>query len=767
NDSVTIYSRTASGNAAPLRTLTGTMTGLSIPAGIFIDTVNVVGGEIGVVNRANNSVTIFNRTADGDAVPLQTLAGPTLGLSSPTGIYVDTVHEEIGVVNRASPSVTIYDNLGNGPETVIAVIDSGVDYTHPDLSNNIWANPHEDPWVDPAHQNPAYGNGWDDDGDGYIDDWKGWNFVGNQQCSIDAQGHCDCSAIDPSDPGNNDPMDDFGHGTAAAGIVAAVANNNTGVSGVMWRAKIMPLKVLDSAGCGTVDREIKAINYAILNGARIILLSSGSSGFSQAEYDALQAAGRAGILVVTAAGNDGSDNDQNPVYPSSYNLESLLSVAASDFNDDLAFFSNYGRTTVDVAAPGDCVYTTMPTGSFTLQNDFNITCTSSYYSKNYDYISGTSFAAAHAAGVAGLVLSLNPGWSPPQLKSIIVSTADSRQSLAQKVAAGGRLNADRAVTRKSASTLSGGTGGDAGCLGIAISIGTPKGGSGPPSSGTAAATLLSLLLPLLLASRRLRGLFRSRRHRMAATTMVLTAALLHVLSTSSAAKQVEISEEEKQRAESIMPHQLSLKLGVHQYPDSNYFDSNSVYFDQNDLSSLAVELAYDYLWLYPKYPSTSVGLDVGYYDGQTSFHSICCGSVDFSTIYTLITLKYKQTPSFLSPAYWYVGAGVGEYFFSRDVTETGVSSHFNEHVFGSHYLLGVGWPLTQRLSFFTEARYAIAKTKSANGLNDSLGVGGLTAFVGLSWQFPTFTEFLPKNPPPAAPAAAQLQKAAPPPQPAK
>jgi subtilisin family serine protease len=772
NNSVTIYTLTADGDMAPLRTLSGPTTGLSSPSGIFVDTGVAVYGEIGVVNRANNSVTTYPLTADGDATPLLTLTGPSTGLSGPVGVYADTIHNEIGVANVTSDSVTTYENLGAGPETLIAVIDSGVDYTHPDLSGNIWTNPQEDPWTDPQHQNPARGNGLDDDLDGYIDDWKGWNFV-EKQCALDSQGQCNCPVILPTDEGNNNPMDDFGHGTAVAGIAAAIGNNGEGIAGVMWRAKLMPLKVLDSVGCGNVGREVSAINYAILKGAKIILLSSGSSGYSQSESDAIQAAGRAGILVVTAAGNDGSDNDQTPVYPSSYGLRNLISAAASDYNDNLAsagdsndnlaLFSNYGRNSVDIAAPGKCIFTTMPTGSFTLQNAtyLNLTCTKVNFSQNYDYITGTSFAAAHVAGVAGLLLSLNAGLSPEQLKAVIMSTAEPRQSLATRVVAGGRLDANRAVSRKTASTVNGGSGGDAGCLGPALRLGAPKGGGGPPSAGTAAATVLSFALPLVLASRRIRALLRLRRTRMGLTTFLMCALLLHLFASAGYSKEAETTPEERAAAEKIFPHQLSLKLGLHKYPDSNYFDSNSTYFNANDLSSLAVELAYDYRWLYPKYPSTSVGLAVGYYDGQTSYRSICCSNLTFSTFYTLITLKYKQTPAFLAPLYWYAGVGVGEYFFWRDVTEAGVSSHFSEQVFGTHYLLGVGWPLTNRLGFFTEARYAIAKISSTNGLNDSLGIGGLTAFIGMSWEFPTFAEFLPTRPPSAAPAAAPQNTAAP------
>jgi subtilisin family serine protease/6-phosphogluconolactonase (cycloisomerase 2 family) len=773
NNSVTIYPRTADGDVAPLRTVSGAGTGLSSPAGVYVDRVNTVNNTIGVVNRSANSVTIYPRTADGDVAPVSTVSGVSTGLSNPAGVYVDTVNNEIGVVNSTSNSVTVYSHMGDWPQTVIAVIDSGVDYTHPDLSTNIWNNPGEDAWADLQHQNPAYGNGFDDDLNGYIDDWKGWNFVGSQQCSIDAQGNCNCPMIDPDYQGDNDPMDDFGHGTPVSGVVAAIGNNAMGIAGVMWRAKIMPLKVLDAVGCGNIDREVNAINYAVDNGARVIVLSSGGAGYSQSEFDAIQAANHAGVLVVTAAGNDSSNNNHVPVYPSNYGLPNMISVAASDFKDQLAFFSNFGPTTVDLAAPGDCIFSTMPTGSFTLQTEVNTTCTTSNFTQNYDYVggsygntyTGTSFAAAHVAGVAGLLLSLNSDLKPSRLKTVLMTTVDPEPGLVNKVVAGGRLNADRALTNKTGSTLANGTGGDAGCFGIAFHLGRDRGGPDPPSPGTAAATMLSMTLPLLLASRRLRNLLlRFRRSQMGVPTLLMSAVILHLLATAAYSQEQEAPKEATDHASKLFPHQLSLKLGLHRYPDSGYFDSNSAYFNKNDLSSIAAELEYDYLWLYPDYPNSSLGLAVGYYDGQTGLQTVCCSQVAFSTLYTLLTLKYKYSPARLAPLYIYGGGGVGYYIFYRDVTQTGVNSHFSEQVFGTHYLAGVGWPLTQNLSFFTEVRYAFAKIKSADALDDSLSIGGWTTFMGLAWQFPNFAHLIPSKPPPVQPAV-QQEKAAEPPAP--
>ena len=416
-------------------------------------------------------------------------------------------------------------NITRGSENlVIAVIDSGVDDTHPDLGDedrdndgvldpeedqnsngvldpgNIWLNPGEDinnnGILDPGDFNLI-----DDDGNGYVDDIQGWDFVGSQVCTIDGQGACACIPDDPV--GDNDPMDDFGHGTPVAGIIAAGGNNREGITGVMWTAKIMPLKVLDSVGCGSVGDEIQAIDYAIRKGARIIVVSSGAPEFSQSEFEAIEAASNAGILVVTPAGNDLSNNDYAPVYPASYELSNVITVAASSFRDDLAFFSNFGSVSVDLAAPGDCIFSTMPTGDFTLQDATNIQCTDTKYNRDYDYNTGTSFAAAHVAGVAGLLLAQDPGLTPAELKAIMISTVDPKPSLDEKVASGGRVNAYRALTRDTGATFSGGTGGDAGCFGAYLDR------RDPGSPGTAVVNMLVMALPfLLLASRRLRKIIK-------------------------------------------------------------------------------------------------------------------------------------------------------------------------------------------------------------------------------------------------------------------
>jgi len=275
------------------------------------------------------------------------------------------------------------------PQVIIAVVDTGVDYNHPDLASNIWQNTGE------------IINGKDDDGNGYIDDVRGWNFVAK----------------------NNDPMDDSGHGTHCAGTIAAVGNNGIGVTGTAWNVKIMPLKFLNAQGSGFVSDAISAILYANRKGAAVISNSWSGTGYTQSLKDAIDSSSS---VIVCAAGNSGANSDVNPQYPAAFTSSNILSVAASDYNDKLASFSNYGTASVDLAAPGVSIYSTTKSGS-------------------YQYLSGTSMATPHVAGVAALVKSQNPSQSGSQIRSRILSSVDVVSSLSGKVASGGRLNAARAL----------------------------------------------------------------------------------------------------------------------------------------------------------------------------------------------------------------------------------------------------------------------------------------------------------------------------------
>ena len=222
-----------------------------------------------------------------------------------------------------------WDYIQNSQRIIVAVVDTGVDYNHVDLSANMWKNSRE-----------VVGNLFDDDNNGLVDDVRGWNFYSH----------------------NNDPMDTYSHGTHVAGIIGAIGNNGLGVAGVNWRTSIMAVKFMDADG-GDVAGEIDAIEYAVDMGAKIINASFGDTTFSQAEYDAIQSAGAKGVLFVAAAGNSGTSNDGlTKNYPSSYNLPNIIAVAASDSSspESLAYFSNYGATSVHVAAPGVSILSTIP-----------------------------------------------------------------------------------------------------------------------------------------------------------------------------------------------------------------------------------------------------------------------------------------------------------------------------------------------------------------------------------------------------------------------
>jgi len=214
-------------------------------------------------------------------------------------------------------------------EVIVAVIDTGVDINHPDLAANIWTNPN-----DPV-------NGVDDDGNGLVDDVHGWDFYWGDNTVYD-------------------PEDGDDHGTHVAGIVAARCDNGIGVAGVAPQVSILPVKFLGPSGSGSTSDAISAIEYATQQGARIINASWGGGPFNQALSDAIEAFGQAGGIFVASAGNKASDNDQCPVYPASYDLPNVISVAAMDQYGDLAYFSNYGAESVDVGAPGLDIISTVP-----------------------------------------------------------------------------------------------------------------------------------------------------------------------------------------------------------------------------------------------------------------------------------------------------------------------------------------------------------------------------------------------------------------------
>ncbi|HDZ44671.1 MAG TPA: LEPR-XLL domain-containing protein [Phycisphaerae bacterium] len=288
-----------------------------------------------------------------------------------------------------------WDLTTGSADVVIAIVDTGIDYTHPDLAANMWVNPGE-----------IAGDGIDNDGNGYIDDIYGYDFIN----------------------GDSDPYDDHSHGTHVAGTIGAVGNDAAGVAGVNWTTKLMAMKFLSAGGYGSTAGAIQAINYVTMMrrdfGINVIATNNswGGGGYSSALADAISSADQAGVLFIAAAGNSGSNNDVGSHYPSNYAYDNVIAVAATDHNDNLAYFSSYGATTVDLGAPGVSIYSTVPGNS-------------------YSWYSGTSMATPHVAGVAGLLAAMNPQATAAEIKAAILDGADPISSLTGRTVTGARLNA--------------------------------------------------------------------------------------------------------------------------------------------------------------------------------------------------------------------------------------------------------------------------------------------------------------------------------------
>ena len=283
-----------------------------------------------------------------------------------------------------------WDRFTGDPDLLIGDIDTGADYTHPDLAPNIWTNPGEIP-----------GNGIDDDGNGYVDDVHGYDFLDHKP----------------------DPLDDNGHGTHTAGIICAAGNNGVGVSGVVWHAKLVILKFLGANGSGPTSAAVEALQYATRMGIRVTNNSWGGGAYSRTLEDAIAAAGNAGALFVAAAGNAHANTDLSPQYPSVLPEDCIISVAATDANDQLASFSNYGPTTVDLAAPGVDVLSTYP------GNDYRL-------------LSGTSMATPMVTGAAAFLMGRFPGMDASLVKARLMQFATPLPALAGRCVTGGRLNLD-------------------------------------------------------------------------------------------------------------------------------------------------------------------------------------------------------------------------------------------------------------------------------------------------------------------------------------
>lgn len=289
-------------------------------------------------------------------------------------------------------------------DVVVAIIDTGIDGDHKDLKNNIWINKGEI-GKDKNGKDKAT-NGIDDDGNGYIDDVHGWNFVAN----------------------NNKLEDNHGHGTHIAGIVGAEGGNNFGISGIAPKVSLMVLKYYDPKQPGdNLKNTIKAINYAIDNGAHIINYSGGGTDYSKSEYEAVRRARSKGVLFVAAAGNEHSNSDKKKYYPANYDLDNIISVTAINPQLQVLASSNYGTQTVHVAAPGEEIYSTKPGNTF-------------------GTLTGTSQATAFASGLAALIKANNSDFNYLAIKEHILQTGDEYPWLKSKTGTSKKLNIYKALT---------------------------------------------------------------------------------------------------------------------------------------------------------------------------------------------------------------------------------------------------------------------------------------------------------------------------------
>jgi len=303
-----------------------------------------------------------------------------------------------GVVDADIDAVEAWDITTGSSDIIVGVIDTGVDYTHPDLQANMWVNPGE-----------IAGDGIDNDGNGYIDDIYGINAI----------------------TGDGDPMDDNAHGTHVSGTLGATGNNAQGVVGVNHQVSIAGCKFLSAGGTGSTSDAIECVDYFVAlknagHNVRVTNNSWGGGSFSQALADSITDSENADILFVAAAGNDGVDNDINPHYPSSYDHDSILAVANTTHTDEMAWDSQWGLTSVDMGAPGSAILSTIPGGDF-----------ASY--------SGTSMATPHVAGAAALVLSINPNLTAIELKQLLMDSGDYNANLDGLTVAATRLNVHQAL----------------------------------------------------------------------------------------------------------------------------------------------------------------------------------------------------------------------------------------------------------------------------------------------------------------------------------
>lgn len=347
--------------------------------------LNTVGVAMGLIEYAEPDYVLR-----AIATPNDTYYGLLWGMNN-TG---QTVNGDPGAAGADIDADLAWDATTGSSSVVVASIDTGIRKAHEDLAANIWTNPGE-----------IANNRIDDDANGFVDDTWGWNFY----------------------RGNNKPDDNNGHGTHTSGTVGAIGNNAKGVAGVAWNVRLVSLKFLGPSGSGSTSGAIGAIDYCIGKNIKLSNNSWGGPGSSSLQA-AVNRAQTAGHLLVVAAGNSGVNIDTSPTYPAAYANDNIISVAATDNDDRLASFSNYGLTRVDLGAPG-----------------VNIASCWGSANNAYAWSNGTSMACPHVTGAAALVWAVNPSWTYTQVRSKIFSSVRPVAALSGKCATGGALNANNAV----------------------------------------------------------------------------------------------------------------------------------------------------------------------------------------------------------------------------------------------------------------------------------------------------------------------------------
>ncbi|MCK5072460.1 MAG: S8 family serine peptidase, partial [Bacteriovoracaceae bacterium] len=337
--------------------------------------------------KENNIASIFGSTSDTRDYDLNDQKFSSLWGMKNTGS--NDPGGSAGVEGVDIDALRAWDITTGSRNIKIAVIDTGIDYTHPDLKDNMWVNE--------AEKNGT--EGVDDDNNGYVDDIYGYDFANN----------------------DGDPRDGHGHGTHCAGTIGATHNNEIGVAGVMNRLQLVALKFLTDSGSGSSEAAIKSIDYATKLGVDVMSNSWGGGTFSNALEDAIKRASDAGIIFVAAAGNSGTDNDSKPHYPSNYEVENVIAVASHTSEEILSNFSCFGKTSVDIAAPGSNIMSTVSGGGY----------------KSY---SGTSMATPHVSGSLGLLVSHIGRLSHVQMRERLLATSEYSPSYVGKTASSGRLN---------------------------------------------------------------------------------------------------------------------------------------------------------------------------------------------------------------------------------------------------------------------------------------------------------------------------------------